>query len=129
MPCTRPSHLSSSTTLTEPARHRLDRRRRYASIRNAQCRRIQPESLPVQLIHTDRHPANILHGEGPRASEFVYLDFGGVEVAPRAHDLAVALVYQLSRPAQPMAHVVGQLPLLLHSYDQTNHVPLTQAGT
>jgi len=43
----------------------------------------------------------------------VYLDFGGVEVAPRAHDLAVALVYQLRRPANTMADVVSQLPLLL----------------
>ena len=98
-------------------RHLLDR---------VEERWIQPGSLPVQLIHTDPHPANILYGGGPQASEFVYLDFGGVEVAPRAHDLAVAVVYQLSSPANPMAHVVGQLPLLLDSYDRTNPVPLTR---
>ena len=89
-------------------------------------RRIQPGSLPVQLIHTDPHRPNILHGGGPQACEFVYLDFGGVEVAPRAHDLAVALVYQLNCPATSIAQVAGQLPLLLDSYDQTNPAPLTR---
>ena len=90
---------------------------------------IQPDSLPVQLIHTDPHPANILHGEGPQASEFVYLDFGGVEVAPRAHDLAVALVYQLSRPANPMAHAVGQTALVARLLRPDQPCPADQAGT
>lgn len=88
-------------------RHLLDR---------VEERWIQPDSLPVQLIHTDPHPGNILDGGGPPASEFVYLDFGGVEVAPRAH----------GRPDIPVARIVGRLPLLLDSYDQTNPALLTQ---
>jgi hypothetical protein len=64
--------------------------------------------------------------EGPKPASSCIWTSVGVEVATRAHDLAVALVYQLRRPANPMAQAVGQLPLLLDAYDQTNPAPLTR---
>jgi Ser/Thr protein kinase RdoA (MazF antagonist) len=74
---------------------------------------VEPDDLPVQIIHTDPHAGNIV---AIGADEFVYLDFGGVESAPRIHDVAIAFTYLLAATSTTPEEMLDQLPALLDAY-------------
>ncbi|HVX45385.1 MAG TPA: phosphotransferase [Mycobacteriales bacterium] len=70
----------------------------------------------VQLVHADPHAGNIL---AAGADDYVYLDFTGIEVAPRVHDVAMALMYQMAGSDH------HEIPELLDAYSAGAGNPLT----
>jgi Ser/Thr protein kinase RdoA (MazF antagonist) len=92
-------------------------------LRRLNRRWVDPGGLPVQVIHTDPHAGNILATD---SGDFVYLDFGGVESAPRIHDVAIAYMYVLSAAPGCPAAAADQLPTLLDAYAVGAHSTLTR---
>lgn len=84
---------------------------------------VDPRELPMQVIHTDPHAGNIM---AIAPNEFVYLDFGGAESAPRIHDVAIAYMYLLSAAPDCPGAAAEQLPALLDSYAAGARTTLTQ---
>jgi Ser/Thr protein kinase RdoA (MazF antagonist) len=74
---------------------------------------VKPDSLPTQMIHTDPHAGNIMPTHD---GQFIYLDIGA-EVAPRVHDVAIALAYQLAEPGTDLDEVAKMLPQWLEAYE------------
>lgn len=70
----------------------------------------------VQLVHADPHAGNIL-AAGP--DDYVYLDFTGLEVAPRVHDVAMALMYQVTE------NIDQEITELLDAYSAGSGIRLT----
>jgi hydroxylysine kinase len=77
--------------------------------------------LPMQVIHNDFNPGNVL--VDPAAPDYVtgILDFGDVTYSLRVADLAIALSYQLS----PLRHTWFDLAPMIAGFER--HVPLTDA--
>jgi hydroxylysine kinase len=75
--------------------------------------------LPMQIIHNDFNPGNVL--VDPSAPQFVVgiLDFGDVMHSLRVADLAIAISYAL----HPMHHDWQDITPLISGFD--DHVPLT----
>ncbi len=67
----------------------------------------------MQIIHTDPHAGNIVATD---ADDFAYLDFCGVESAPRIHDVAIAFAYLLSSAPHNPVLIADKLPALLDAY-------------
>lgn len=93
-------------------------------IRRFESRWVSANDLPIQLIHADPHAGNII---GAGEDTVVYLDFSGVETAPRVHDLAIALTYQLVAGSVTIDGLQGDaLPQLLNAYSTGAGVRLTE---
>jgi Ser/Thr protein kinase RdoA (MazF antagonist) len=77
--------------------------------------------LPMQVIHNDFNPGNVL--VDPGGDEFVVgiLDFGDVVYSLRVADLAIALCYQIS----PLHHAYRDLGAMIDAFDR--QVRLTEA--
>jgi hydroxylysine kinase len=83
-------------------------------------RRVVPRlgTLPMQTIHNDFNPGNVL--VDPNTREFVVgiLDFGDVVHSLRVADLAVALSYQLS----PLRHSLQSAGAMAIAFDRAVHL-------
>ena len=79
---------------------------------------VDPYELPMQVIHSDPHAANILAIE---PDEFVFIDFIGAELAPRIHDVAIAYMYVLYAARDRLGTVAEKLPALLDEYAAGAH--------
>lgn len=85
-------------------------------IRALRRRWVPDAALPHQLVHGDFHPGNVLRTD---AGDPVYLDLGGVERAPRIHDLAYLLAHLINRSGtDPGAFEWSGLPSLLATYER-----------
>lgn len=72
------------------------------------------EKLPMQVIHNDFNPGNVL--VDPERPEVIVgiLDFGDMAYSLRAADLAVALCYQLA----PLGHGLADLGPMIDAFDR-----------
>ena len=84
---------------------------------------VPQRQLTNHLIHDDAHPDNVLQ----TAAGQLYLDFGGVSMGPRIHDLAYALAHQLFWHTGPLEKFPwAGVPDLLAAYDDQVDLPLTK---
>ena len=80
------------------------------------------DTLPMQVIHNDMNPGNVLMDKQRPDQISGVIDFGDMTKSPLIIDLAVAAAYQLSEGSDPLA---GALPMIA-GYHSITPLPDTE---